>query len=219
MGMKINKLFFVVILLTTWLPCGMMAQDNSKVIDLDAEFVGKSADGKKIRVQQIRNTLLLNDAETGEEISRYLGRAIICSNFKRLLAIENDTVSCIINAETGEKISMLSERVDWVEAEFSSDCTKLLTFSEDVLRPSDGQSNCTIRIWDTATGEKISEFSCNSNWYYPFVFSPDGEKIITSSGDYSVQLWDADTGKKTVVCSHEQRISTDRKSTRLNSSH
>ena len=218
MGTRINKLFFIVILFVTWLPYNIMAHDNSheteatvkekKVINLSAEFADKNVDGKKILIKQTFNDVILYDAKTGEEVNRFLGTTIISSDFKRLATIEHDTITNIINAETGEKIATLSGYKNWVEAEFSSDCSRLITFSEDVLPVSDDKSNCTIRTWNAITGAKISEFSCNSNWYYPFVSSPDGKKIATCLGDFFVQIWNADTGRRTVTCSHDNSISS-----------
>ena len=218
METRIYKLFFTVILFTIWLPYSIMAQDNSqepettvkerKIIDFDAESVGKSKEGKKILIKQTFYDLLLYDAETGKEVSRYSGKTIISSNFKRLATIQKDTITNIINAETGEKIATLSGYKSWVYAEFNSDCSRLITFSEDVLPVSDDKSNCTIRTWNAVTGKKISEFSCNSNWYYPFILSPDGKRIATCSGDFFVQIWNADTGRKAITCSHEKSISS-----------
>ena len=213
-----NKLFFAFILFTTWLPFSIMAQDNSQesetlvkereFINFNTESIGKREDEKKILIKQTFRDVLLHDTKTGNEVSRFTGKTIISSNFKRLATIENDTITNIIDAETGEKLATLLEYKAWVEAKFSSDCSRLITFSEDVLRPSDGESNCTIRTWNAVTGEKISEFSCNSNWYYPFLSSPDGKIIATCSGSFFVQIWNADTGKSTVNCTHDKSILT-----------
>ena len=211
MGTRNNKLFFVFVLFTTWLPCGIMAQEpvrEREFINFDAESAGKNVDGKKILIKQTFRDVLLHDAKTGNEVGRFPGKTIICSNFKRLATIEKDTVTNIIDAETGEKLATLSEYKAWVEAKFSADGSRLITFSEDVMRYTDDKSNCTIRTWNAVTGEKISEFSCNSNWYYPFLSSPDGKIIATCSGDFFVQIWNADTGKSTVKCTHEKSILT-----------
>ena len=65
----------------------------------------------------------------------------------------------------------------------------------------DGRFTCYVEIWnptifliDTTTGEHIRSFEGHSKWINSIAFSTDGNKLLSSSGDDSLRLWDVMTG-------------------------
>jgi WD40 repeat protein/tRNA A-37 threonylcarbamoyl transferase component Bud32 len=68
---------------------------------------------------------------------------------------------------------------------FSPDGTKVLTGSGDKI----------ARLWDTATGSLLRQWSINDRGpMRDAVFSPDGRTIVTST-NFEVRLWEAATGQ------------------------
>jgi WD40 repeat protein len=69
-----------------------------------------------------------------------------------------------------------------------------------------GSDDCTLRVWDAASGQclqktlkghinvHIEYFDCSTNFYCVAVL-PDGH-MVSSSGDNTLQVWDANTGQR-----------------------
>jgi WD40 repeat protein len=47
-----------------------------------------------------------------------------------------------------------------------------------------------IRIWDVATRQELAELSGHSDYVHALAFSPDGTRLISSSGDRTIRVWD-----------------------------
>jgi len=71
-------------------------------------------------------------------------------------------------------------------ARFSPDGTRILT--------TFGPPNYSARLLNTETGALEREFFGHTSWLNAAVFSSDGQRITTSSGDGTVRLWDVATG-------------------------
>nr|WP_229870856.1 trypsin-like peptidase domain-containing protein [Streptomyces phaeofaciens] len=56
-------------------------------------------------------------------------------------------------------------------------------------------ANHTVRLWDTATGERRADFSDRIDWATGVTFSPDGKTLVTTGGNLP-QLWNAATGEQ-----------------------
>ena len=52
-----------------------------------------------------------------------------------------------------------------------------------------------MRIWDAVTGECEQTLEGHSDDVNSASFSPDGTKVVSSSGDQTVRIWDAVTGE------------------------
>lgn len=110
------------------------------------------------------------------------------------------------------KIKLYDSMSDKVLADFDADPQKvqhaILTYRPDgkVLASVDRSVNAKIKLWDTATHEKIREI--DSGFSFCLAFSPDG-KVLATSGQYAeVQLWDPETGKKLATLEGRKRPAT-----------
>ena len=78
-----------------------------------------------------------------------------------------------------------------------------LTFSPDLKKLAGRDFPQAIRVWDATTKEQLSTLQGTDRRpdYWPLVFSPDGKKILASTGiselfgdGNEIQLWKTDTG-------------------------
>ncbi|KAL4724047.1 hypothetical protein ACLX1H_008652 [Fusarium chlamydosporum] len=82
-------------------------------------------------------------------------------------------------------------------------------FSPDGKRIAAG-GNKAASIFDVRTGLILREFSHSSDEEVMYVdivcFSPDGNYLATGSEDYSVRIWDIESGEQKVLSGHQNSI-------------
>jgi WD40 repeat protein len=84
-----------------------------------------------------------------------------------------------------------------------TDSVTSVAFSPDGELIVSGSRDCTIRVWDVATGDIISgPFEGHTGAVTCVTFSPDGKQIISGSEDRTIRIWDVWTGK--TVCQPSQ---------------
>jgi eukaryotic-like serine/threonine-protein kinase len=78
-----------------------------------------------------------------------------------------------------------------------------VTFSPDGKRIAcGGRDNIsglldnTVKIWDTARGQKVLTLRGHSGWVQYVTFSPDGKRIASGGSDGTVKVWDAANGQE-----------------------
>ena len=69
-----------------------------------------------------------------------------------------------------------------------------VAFSSDGLRLAWGGTDCTVKVWDAATGE-IQVLRGHTNCVHGVAFSPDDKKIASASADGIVKVWKAPPGR------------------------
>src|SRR5438552_2809435 len=65
-----------------------------------------------------------------------------------------------------------------------------------VVLPAAGGMDCTIRIWDLASGQELIQFSAHQGWVAALAFSPDGKMLASGGEDLYVRLWDLLTSRQ-----------------------
>jgi len=63
-----------------------------------------------------------------------------------------------------------------------------------------------IRVWDAATGKRLSECQGPTSPIYRVAFSPDGSKVIGASSDQTARIWDALSGKELLKVEHADAV-------------
>ncbi|KAJ7488084.1 hypothetical protein FB451DRAFT_731708 [Mycena latifolia] len=71
-----------------------------------------------------------------------------------------------------------------------------LAFSESGACIVSGSHDCTLRLWDTWTGDMdvVAVFDGHRDWVTSVAFSPDETRIVSGSRDNTICVWDAHTG-------------------------
>jgi Tol biopolymer transport system component len=87
------------------------------------------------------------------------------------------------DAQDGKQLTQLSGEA--LSAQFSPDSKKILTLSAT-----------TARLWDSQTGQPLTEPLQNSTTVNGEEFSADGKQIVTVTSGGGARVWDAQTGQQ-----------------------
>jgi WD40 repeat protein len=80
--------------------------------------------------------------------------------------------------------------------EFTIPMAGSVAFSPDGTILAIGNSNGTLKLWETRTGEEILELGGHITLISGLSFSPDGRFLASSSFDFGVKIWDVTSGSQ-----------------------
>jgi WD40 repeat protein len=104
-------------------------------------------------------------------------------------------VAQVWNGTTGSLLHTLGHDMGWLtSADFNWDSSRLGVTARD------GR----VRIFDVATQQDLLHLVGHESDVNTARFSPDGESVVTASGDRSVRVWDGETGEEIVRLSLDE---------------
>src|SRR5207253_1354870 len=56
-----------------------------------------------------------------------------------------------------------------------------------------------VNIWDVTTGRVLLTINGHADMIPGLAFSPDGQRLASSSGDQTVKVWDAQSGQEVLT--------------------
>ena len=197
---------------------------------MDNEFIVNSAkfspDGRQIVTASILAARLW-DATTGREIAildQTFGHESYVAFFSpdggRIVTAPDYRPARLWDATSGKKIAILAtpwhpgirklKVVGRPRVVGSSE----YTVSRDILFSPDGRYLLTklsddqrARLWDAATGTKITALASHDDDVLHAAFSPDGHRIITAARDGMARVWDVMRGEEiAVLAGHDDSI-------------
>jgi WD40 repeat protein len=78
----------------------------------------------------------------------------------------------------------------WRVAGMKTGIIRDLAFSPDGKTIATADNFCTITIWDSSTGQSLSQLRGHDRLVSSVAFSPDGKKLASASWDSTVVVWD-----------------------------
>ena len=102
------------------------------------------------------------------------------------------------NPETGQIFLRLegenhrANGMPWTCVTFSPDGSTLA--AGGIIPPSNAMA-MTIQLWDLATGNAIKSLKGHDNVILQLAYSRDGKRLVSSSADQTVKVWDIASGK------------------------
>jgi len=99
----------------------------------------------------------------------------------------NGRVQVLETADGRERFSVKTTDELSIAVLFSPDSSTLLTGA--------GYTDSAIRLWDAHSGQAVGSLDGHRSWVSDLIFTPDGKRLISSSGDQTIRLWDWSTHK------------------------
>jgi WD40 repeat protein len=170
--------------------------------------VSFSPDGLRAVTSSTEKTAKIWNIEAGEVVLTLtghtgpVGSAAYSADGRRIVTASDDKTARIWDAQTGKLLLTISHTLFVTDAVFSPDGRKVLTVSRgttsDNLMAGAAQRDILLRIWDAATGKPLVDLT-PAGWATKPAFSPDGRRVMVGFADHTAQIWDATSGKATIV--------------------
>lgn len=142
----------------------------------------------------ITEPIRLLEVETGREIRRFEGHTAyveqleVSADGSRFVAVAGG--ARVWDTNTGQLLCVI--RGIWLNTRpsvrFDLSGTKLVGFVAGRGR--------SVKIWDASTGAELATMACDSGTFEWVEFSPDGNRVLTSSSVGAVRIFDWRSGKE-----------------------
>jgi WD40 repeat protein/energy-coupling factor transporter ATP-binding protein EcfA2 len=129
-----------------------------------------------------RTTLLIRHKDTVDDAS--------FSNNGTSLVMVSKGIARVRDAKTGKNIQKFVDSQSAIRtAAFSPDGSMIVTTPEEDDEP-------VVKVWRVADSKEVAQLVGHEMTVYSAAFDRDGKRIITASGDGTVRIWDAQSGKE-----------------------
>jgi WD40 repeat protein len=147
-----------------------------------------SPDGRRVATVGKNGLARVWDASTGRLLltlthPTHVWTARFCANGRRL-ATTTYQAAYVWDLATGKVLCKFADAGSLSDAEFSPDCTRLLTWDR----------NGSVQIRDLASSRLVATLRHREE-VTAASFSPDGRRVVTASLDDTARVWDAETGR------------------------
>src|SRR5262249_53767374 len=110
----------------------------------------------------------------------------------------------LLDATTGQELATLKGRADEIYGmTFSPDSTRLVTGSRNRKENDEAlEGDHVIKLWDAITGKEVAALNGHNGNIIPWIFSPDGKRLVTESDNFTghslIRMWNAATGDEMI---------------------
>jgi WD40 repeat protein len=160
--------------------------------------VAVTADSKSVATGSEDGTVRLFDLASGELIRTYDGHTAgvygvtFTPDQTKLVTGSWDHDARVWDVESGECIYVLGGRrghKSWI-FDTATDGEMVLTASSD----------STLKKWDLATGKYKETWKGHGSYIFQIKLTPNMKKLVSCSRDWTVIVWDVETGEPEVYC-------------------
>ena len=81
-----------------------------------------------------------------------------------------------------------------------------LAFSPNGKLLASSSIDCTVKVWDTNTGECLQTFTNKQQWIWAVAFSLDGQTVAIGGEDCAITLWNIHTDERRVLLGHHSWV-------------
>jgi WD40 repeat protein len=161
-----------------------------------------SPDGQRVVTASADNTARVWDAQTGQPLTEPLRHKGIVFSAKfdpagqRVVTTSMDDTARLWDVGPGQALTEPLRHSD--SAHFSPDGQRVVTGSTD---------GGTAQVWDARTGQRLTKPLKHTGYVWCAQFNPDGQWVVTASGDSTARVWDARTSQPlTKPLTHEGQV-------------
>ena len=177
----------------SWVKVSVTPPCNSLASEDDSDLLQGADSSLFERIQDICHFIIM--FHTPISISAphtYISTRPFLPSQSPLLNVFNENFTKCIKARQGEMLSWPALPLAWIG---HTNTVRSVSYSPDGCHIVTGAFDCTIRIWDAATGAQVGEpLEGHHDYIQSVSYSPDGRHIISGSRDKTIRIWDADTG-------------------------
>jgi WD40 repeat protein/predicted Ser/Thr protein kinase len=103
-----------------------------------------------------------------------------------------DCSACLWDTASGRLVHRLAGHINGVSSlAFSPDGQRLLTAASGTYLYANFAREFRVLIWDVASGRQLLTLPAHDNTVHAAIFSPDGRRLVTASGDHTARIWTA----------------------------
>ena len=150
-----------------------------------------AASGKPLAEPMRHEEVVISDLRHKDVVNS----AQFSPNGQRIVTASKDKTARVWDAASGKQIGEPMQHEDVVNsAQFSPDGKRVVTAAG--LKPAshwDATNDKTARVWDADSGKQIGEPMRHQGFVSSAQFSPDGQRVPTTSGDGTARVWDTAT--------------------------
>ncbi|MCI0540023.1 MAG: WD40 repeat domain-containing protein, partial [Verrucomicrobiales bacterium] len=151
----------------------------------------------------------VSDSETGALLNTLDGHrsavneAAFSGDGQRVVTCSSDESAILWSLETNSPVRKLLGHDGWVwKVSFSPDSQRIATGARDRQRRGAG-------LWHGVSGEQIAMPEDQGKWVRSVVFAPDGALFASGSNDFTIRLWNSETGALVVpLRGHDNVVET-----------
>jgi len=163
-------------------------------------------DGQRLVTDSSDKAARVWNASNGQLIAKLNGNYAVSSpDGQRILTTSDDKTALVWDATSGQLISKLQVPAKGLPlAEFSLDGHRsngashgrpLAEFSPDGMRLVTESADGTVRIWNAANGQLITNLPSQKGVVNNVAFAPDSQCFVTSNSDRTLLVWNAANGQ------------------------
>lgn len=101
-----------------------------------------------------------------------------------------------VRARAKAVIKSIGNRFETLRLDGHTQAVNSVAFTPDGRQVLTGSGDCSVRLWDAATGKEVRRFLGHTQAVWSVAISGDGRRVVSAGQDGVVRLWDAAGGKE-----------------------